>query len=118
MEKELIRTVLDAAHPLSKGWQHLRACSLDTIDVDMVYFKRGKQPTAVILMDSAHVRKDDLKMAEHLRDVYNEKMNGREVRVLLVYQDLLARPQQVPKGVSILSVSDDDDQKMPFTPMN
>lgn len=121
MEKELIKITLDAAHPISKGWQHLRACSLDNIDIDMVYVKRGKKPVAVVILDGAFVCKDDLKMAEHLRHVYNEKMNGREVRVLLVYQELLARPQAVPKGVSILSISDgsnDRNPTIPFTAMN
>lgn len=115
MEKELIATVLQAAHPASAGWKRLGGPQLlDDIEIDFVFFKKGKTPVAVLLMDTPYVSSSDLHLAKHIQDIYQQKMNGRQVWVMLVYRDLLVRPQRVPPGISILSITEWTDVEIPI----
>ena len=115
MERELITTVLQAAHPPHAGWKQLGGQQLiDDVEIDFVFFKKGKKPVAVLLMETPYVSGNDLRLAKHIQDLYQQKMNGRQVRVMLVYRDLLVRPQKVPPGISILSITEWTDAKSPL----
>lgn len=106
MEMELLNIALHAAHPVNQGWLRLRGCVLDEIEVDMFFYRKGEPPVAVLLMDTPYVSGADLKMASHVQSIYTQKMNGRKVKVMMVYRNLLFRPQRVPNDVYVMSVFD------------
>jgi hypothetical protein len=106
MELELIDAILHSIYPTHNGWKRLLGCQLDEVDVDYVFFRKGELPVAALIMESPYVNREDLKLVQHLKQVYNQKMNGRQLHVMLVYQELLIRPQRMPKGMSVLSLSE------------
>ena len=106
MELGLIEAVLDSVHPKYEGWKRLLGCQLDEVDVDYLFFRKGELPVAALIMESPYVNREDLKLAQHLKEIYNQKMNGRQLHVMLVYQGLLIRPQRMPKGMSVLSLNE------------
>ncbi len=105
MERDFIATVLQSVHPASAGWKQLDDRVIDDVEIDFIFFKKGETPVAVMLMDLPYVANSDLQLAKHIQDMYTQKMNGRLVEVMLVYRKLLMRPQKVPKGVSVLSIT-------------
>lgn len=109
-----IEAVLSSVHPSSQGWQQLKGCLLDEIEMDFVFIRKGQPPVAIMVMDSPYVSMDDLKLGDHIRSVYRSKMNGRELNVVLVYKELLMRPQRIPNGVSVLSVTEDVVKEVPI----
>lgn len=106
MELGLIEAVLDSVHPKQEGWKRLLGCQLDDVAVDYVFFRKGELPVAALIMESPYVNRKDLKLVQHLKELYIHKMNGRQLHVMLVYQELLIRPQRMPKGMSVLSLSE------------
>jgi hypothetical protein len=106
MELGLIEAVLDSVHPKHEGWKRLLGCQLDEVDVDYVFFRKGELPVAALIMESPFVNREDLKLVQHLKELYIQKMNGRQLHVMLVYQELLIRPQRMPKGMSVLSLTE------------
>ena len=109
MELALIERILQGLHAEKKGWKQLMGCRLDDIDIDFVFFLKGQLPVAAMVMETAYVQQEDLKLAAHLRDLYRHRMNGRELHVMLVYRQLLIRPQRLVKGISLLSISEEFD---------
>lgn len=119
MDKEFLIASMDVAHPPTEGWKRISTEELNDLNVEVVYYKRGSLPLAVMLMDNPFVRQNDLKMAEYVQTLYRERMNGREVRVLMIYEELLARPLRIPKNVTIISVYNGDGQgQLPFIANN
>lgn len=107
MEKELLSAALESAFPLLEGWRQLKPVEIDGIGVDQVFYQPGNNTVLVIQMHDAYVVSSDLKLAQHLRTVYQEKMNGRKATVMLVYNGLLMRPARLPEGVKVMSVNID-----------
>ena len=114
MEKKLIDVMLQHLHPEHEGWQRLPSCQLDEVDLDHVYYRKGNGPVAVLIMERPYASSDDMKLAQHVKTMYEERMNGREIQVVLIYSELLIRPQCFPKGVSVLSLSEVSTEQQPF----
>ncbi len=108
MLREMMVAV-EAAHPTDQGWRQLGPYSIDELDVDNVFYRKGQAPVAVLYMDDAFVRSEDVKLAQHLQCMYSNRMNGRSLHILLVYQGLLARPARMPNGVSVFTFTVCDD---------
>lgn len=104
---------LELMHPRSSGWNWLRGKELDEIRLDVVLVKKGLEPIIVLHMDSAYVLRDDIELANHLMQVYQHRMNGRTVKVMLVYDRLLIPPKNLPKGVSVVSVAEGGGEEKP-----
>jgi len=111
MELGLIETILNSVFSTHEGWKRLLDCQIDEVDIDFVFFRKGQLPVAALIMESPYVRREDLKLVQHLKDLYTQKMNGRHLHVMLVYQELLIRPQRMPKGMSVLSLTEAKEQK-------
>ena len=111
-ELELAELFVHAAHPASEGWRQISGRQLEATDVDvevdMIMYKKGEPPVGVIHMATPYVSGQDLKMAQQLKTLMENRLNGREVKVLLVYRDILARPQHIPKGIYIMTISEGD----------
>ncbi len=64
-------------------------------------------------MDSPYVNATDLQLARHLKECYAQKTDGRQLHVMLVYRNLLVRPQRILKGMSVVSLTEvDADEKV------
>jgi hypothetical protein len=107
-EIELADAFVLVSHPASEGWHQIHSPKLETLsmelEVDMVLYKKGQPPIAVVHMATAYVSRSDLEVAYLLRTIMTNLLNGRDARVLLVYRDLLVRPQKVPHGISIMTI--------------
>lgn len=105
---ELAEAFVHVSHPASDGWKRVYSPKLNHLDVDlevdMLMYKRGHAPIAVVHMATPYVSKQDLDVAKQLRTLLQTRLNGREVKVLLVYREILARPQKIPPGISIMSI--------------
>jgi len=118
MERELIALALQAAHPAHAGWKQLGRQLIDDVEIDFVFFKKGQTPVAVLLMDMPYVSGSDLRLAKHIQDLYQQKMNGRQVKMMMVYKDLIFRPQCTPKGIYIMSITEDTEVASNATGLN
>ncbi|MCF8278323.1 MAG: hypothetical protein K9J17_16465 [Flavobacteriales bacterium] len=108
MELELIEAALQVEYPPYEGWKQLNNCELDDdFNIDFLFVRKGEPPVAVLLMESPYIKKEDMMLVDHVKSAYRRKMNGREVHVVLAYQEMLMRPQRIPKGMSLLVVSED-----------
>ena len=111
MEFELVQQALQQYYPHTEGWRQLRAYTLDSIEIEMFFYRKGQHPVAVLVMDGVLINSDDVKLACHLQNIYKQKMNGRDVHVMLVYNQLLLRPQKIPSGISVMSITEEHPQQ-------
>jgi hypothetical protein len=114
MKKKLVKTMLKQLHPEHQGWRQLPQCQLDDIDLNHVYYRKGSEPVAVLLMEHPYAVSDDMKLAQHIMTLYKERMNGRQIQLVLIYRELLIRPQCIPKGVRIMSLCEVSTEPQPF----
>lgn len=106
MQNELFIAALESAFPTIDGWRQLKPESIDGIEVDQVLYQPGGKTVLVLQMDDAIVTQSDLKLAVHIKDVYEAK-SVRKATVLLVYNGLLMRPVNVPDDIRIMNVTVD-----------
>ena len=111
-EIQLAELFVRAVYPETEGWRQLHGHLLETVDadfeVDMVMYKKGEPPVAVLHMSTPYVSTSDMKMAAQLKQLLQNRLNGREAKVLLVYRELLSRPQSVPRGIYIMTITEGD----------
>lgn len=113
MELGLIEALLQGIFPQADGWQLRKDCVLEDVAVHYVFYRKGDQPVAALRMDSPYVNATDLQLVRHLKERYAKKMNGRQLHVMLVYRNLLMRPQRILKGMSVVSLTEvDADEKV------
>ncbi len=105
MIQTIINNALCVAYPTTDAWRQLGPQLVDELDIDNVFYRKGQPPVAVLYMDYPYVDKTDMLLAQHLQMLYGNRMNGRQLNVMLVYVNLLVRPQDLPKGLYILSVA-------------
>lgn len=110
MEQKLLELALRVAHPPAHGWRQLGPYELDGLDLQTVFYRKGHTPVAVLYMDGAVLKPDDVKLALHLQNIYRQRMNGRQLHMLLVYQGLLLAPAATPKGISVMSISSGEEE--------
>lgn len=105
---EISDLMVHALHPASDGWQQIHAGKHadEDLQVDMFMYKKGQPPVGIIYMNTPYVTGNDLKMATQLKTLMANFLNGREASVMLVYRELILRPQKVPKGIYIISITE------------
>ncbi|MBI1289590.1 MAG: hypothetical protein GC178_18670 [Flavobacteriales bacterium] len=104
MDPLAIKVALEMIHPESQGWRRLFGKRLDGIGIDVVLFCKGQPPIMAVKMESTYVNRQDIQLAQHLQQVYLQRMNGRNAKVLLMYEQLLFPPYRLPKDVSVISI--------------
>lgn len=111
MELEMIEAALQVEYPPKNGWKLQSDCLLDEVEIDFLLSRNGQNPIAAIIMHCPYLRSADIEMVNRLKDFYAEKMDGRELHVLLIYRELLVRPQRVPKGISLMALYQEHDKQ-------
>ncbi len=107
MEIELIDAILNSMYPEKEGWTLLQGLMLEEIDLDYVFVREGEPPTVALLMECPYIHPHDVSMAKHLVDIYSETNNGQKLNIILVYKQLLVRPQRIPNGIAVISLTED-----------
>lgn len=106
MDNNLLIAALESAYPQMEGWRQLKAEPVDGIEVDQVLYQPGGKTILVLQMDDAIATQSDLKLAQHIKNVY-EAQSVRKATVLLVYNGLLMQPVKVPADIRIMNVTVD-----------
>lgn len=105
---EISELLVHALHPASEGWHevHIGKHREEDLQADMFMYKKGQPPVGIIYMNTPYVTGSDLKMATQLKTLMVNFLNGRDACVMLVYRALVVRPQKVPKGIYIISITE------------
>lgn len=104
MGSEVLRSIIDASYPSYEGWQRFSVSVQDGLSNFCIGYKRNGKCVIVIIRKASFVTRHDLESAKQLQKNQKEHLSGCDVHVLLVYDELLARPQRIPEGVSVTSV--------------
>ena len=114
---ELADAFLRQAHPTDGGWASTTDVELQNGKVDYLFQKDGQYHVVVIKTAETYVSKAAVAAATELYAALSAENPSATVKVILAYDILLIPPARLPKGVVVVSMSEDiiqsNDQKMP-----
>lgn len=108
-EMELADVFLRHTHPEEDGWVLFPKIELRKRTVEHAYKRNDVLQLICVNMNEPFVSRNQIQAAQDLQEECNQKYPELTVKVQLVYGKLLMNPHKLPKGISVLSIMEDDD---------
>ncbi len=99
---------LKSVHSEDEGWMVADNCRLGEFVIDHVFEKDGSTRVLVLRFHNTVVLQEDVAMAEKVLNAFEYYFEEIESSLLMVYGKLSRRPEHVPDGITVISISEDD----------
>ena len=106
-ELELTHVFLRHAHPEDEGWVMSQNVELNNGTVEFSFCNENSITLVITHMKAPFVSKQHLRQAVEIQDGCSKENNHTEVKVLLIYGHLLMSPHDLPKNISVVSVTEE-----------
>ncbi len=95
------------AHPEHKGWALTKNLTLGNTRIDYVCHKDYAYTLVLLCMEGPIVTRAHLDRATKIQELCSAEFGTAKVRVFMLYGELLHQADNLPKGISIMSVTEE-----------
>lgn len=106
-ELELTHVFLRHAHPEDEGWVMSRNIKLYESTVEYSFRNEHTLTLVITHTQDPFASKEHLRQAMEVQTAYATENIDVEVKVLLIYGPLLMNPHDLPKNISVVSVTEE-----------